>query len=1069
MKNRKRILAILVAVLTLLMQLPLSVFAADSNPEVESICFEKISFIEGTGGSFVREHGQEYYRYSYVPHFTMTLKSGETFQYTGGSFSYNGESYWPVYQDDQYRNHWGVGTHTVPFEFLGYTGSFEVEITESPAAALEVEGLSIIEGTNGYSRTAYNPETGNYDLQYYHYNYQLSFAVTLKDGTVLHSSGEQIFYNGQSYRIAYVDDQNEQSGWGVGVHTGTASLMGFTVPFTVEIVKSPVARVAFKKLSIIQGTNLITLGNGQPLYEYDPEFTVWFTDGTSLSSKRSITYNGKTYRATCSDDQYNTPWGLGTHVVTATLLGYTTTFEVEIIESPIAKIEIQPVSLEKGIDGYERNAYNSQTHRWDLTYFEYTYVNLLQGTITLRDGTAIQFVGREATYDGVDYVLNWNDDQSYDTPWDVGVHSVQVTLMGYTTTVDVEVVESPVAAVAIEKITLIEGFDRCVEKEYDPDTGEEVSFLRYVYENPSIPFSVTFKDGRKYLAKRDASGYCLSYKGKDYRLSCTDDQSAQNPWGVGTHTVTATIMGYTTTFEVEIIESPYRLLEILQVYPITENANCRETDGCIIYDEPEVLFRVTDKDGQSFIASSETEPYTSISHNQSAEPWTVGGNNRFTLHYRNLSADGTVEMQPGSGFEYIEQNGGLYITKYRVSGQRHIEIPAEINGKPVVGILSLREGYGWRNQTLTYVESVTIPDSVKTIGDGAFDGAYQLKTLNIGSGVNNLCMDMINHLENLNSISISADNPYFCDVDGVVYDKAMTTLVAYPLARGEEYTVPASVTNIDILNSPVYDFLHVTVADGSRMFVTVDGVTYNADMTKVIRCNVNRSGAYVMPESVTDIADSAFTGCSQLTSVKISEKVTHVVYGAFVDCSALEQVTLPSGLVSIDGWAFDGCTSLAEIVLPETLKTIGERAFTGTGLKRISVPDSVTEIGRGAFAICDALAEAKLSGSLTYIEENLFWGCENLSAVGIPEQVVSIGESAFQYCEALTSIRLPDSVTSMGNDVFWGCTKLETVEIGRGLTEIPSGAFCGCGLKSLCVPEWITRIGSSAFAGCEIH
>ena len=618
--------------------------------------------------------------------------------------------------------------------------------------------------------------------------------------------------------------------------------------------------------------------------------------------------------------------------------------------------------------------------------------------------------------------------------------------------------------VEFEDISIIEGTGGYMSTgNYNPETGNrDGEYYRYSY-TPS--FVVTLKDGMRLQSERGS----ITYNGEDYYLSYSDDQSYETPWGVGTHTVEATFMRCETSFDVNIVESPYRLLEILQVYPITENTDCWENDnGDIIYAAPEVLFRVTDQDGKSFIASSKTDPDALVLDDQAASPWTVDGDNHFTLRYVNLSVEGTVELQPGSAFEYIEQNGGLYITRCRIFGQKHVEIPSEIEGKPVIGVLSLSDDT-WRNNSLQGTESITIPDSVKTLGVNALSSArYSLRTLSIGSGVNNLSVDMIYSLGNLCSISVSENNPYFCDMDGIVYDKAKTTLIVYPLAKGENYTVPASVTNIDILNSRLYDFVNITIADGSKMFVTEDGVTYNADKTKVIRCDTSKTGAYVMPDTVTSIADNAFYGCAQLTSVKISDNVTDIVYNAFADCGALAQVTLPSKLTSIECWAFTGCEKLASIAFPGTLQAIGEEAFAYSGLTSVSLPKSITDLGNRAFLSCENLTSVNLPDTMTYLGNSAFENCIGLTEVVLPQSMIEVGDGAFYGCENLKTVSFPSNIKTIGDSVFSGCSSLQDISLPLSLQRIEDRAFSNCkSLANISLPRNLQYIGKGAFSSCS--
>ena len=718
----------------------------------------------------------------------------------------------------------------------------------------------------------------------------------------------------------------------------------------------------------------------------------------------------------------------------------------------VESVEFQKISIMEGTSRWWSTYYDPETGE---EYRYYGYMYMPQFTVTLKNGDVLNSEMGSINYNGEQYNLSYSDGQSYNNQWGAGIHTVAASIMGFDTSFEVEITESPVAKVEVEKTSIIEGTNRTKSWNYDPETGNRVEYYRYSY---TPKFTVTLKNGT--VLNSEWGG--ITYNEERYGLSYSDDQSYTNQWGVGTHTVTANILGFDTSFEVEITESPYVSLEILEVESLTENENCYVNgNGDIIYYAPNVIFRVTYKDGKSILASSINNPNVYFSHNQEYEPWTVGGNNRFTLHYSNLSAEASVELQASSPFEYIEQNGGLYITGYTVPGQESLEIPSEIDGKPVIGVLSLGE-----YSIVKSLTSVTIPDSVTTVGDSAFLEAYNLETISIGGGVNYLDADMFGSCRILNGISVSKDNPYYCDEDGIVYNKQKTVLVVYPRIKGGDYTVPASVTDIDILNKSMYDFVNVTFAEGSKMFVTVDGVTYNADKTKVISCGKTKSGYYDMPDTVTEIAENAFSGCSELTGVKVSENVTSIVYMAFADCGSLSEITLPSKLVSIDDRAFADCSQLGEVSLPSSLKTIGAYAFASSGLESISLPDSVEELDGGAFSCCESLASVKLSNKLTYLSKYTFEYCKSLTNITIPQSVKGIGEHCFYY-SGLTKVSIPDSVVYLENCAFDSCEKLEELSLGKGLTEISAYAFHDCGIKKLYLPQNINRIRECAFSGCE--
>ena len=197
-----------------------------------------------------------------------------------------------------------------------------------------------------------------------------------------------------------------------------------------------------------------------------------------------------------------------------------------------------------------------------------------------------------------------------------------------------------------------------------------------------------------------------------------------------------------------------------------------------------------------------------------------------------------------------------------------------------------------------------------------------------------------------------------------------------------------------------------------------------------------------IPDSVTSIGYSAFSGCTGLKSVTIGKNVTRIGQEAFSGCSSLTSITIPDSVTSIGYSAFDGCSSLKSITIPDSVTSIGDCAFWGcSSLKSITIPDSVTSIGRGAFSntgyynkssnwkngvlyIGNHLIEAKGSIKGSYkiksgtkcIADRAFYDCADLTSVTIPNSVTSIGALAFYNCENLESVTIPDSVTSIG----WG-------------------------------------------------
>ncbi len=268
------------------------------------------------------------------------------------------------------------------------------------------------------------------------------------------------------------------------------------------------------------------------------------------------------------------------------------------------------------------------------------------------------------------------------------------------------------------------------------------------------------------------------------------------------------------------------------------------------------------------------------------------------------------------------------------------------------------------------------------------------------------------------------------------------------------------------------------------------GVEFSDDRKTLISCPKEFRGDYIIPNSVTSIGDSAFWGCSGLTSVTIPNSVTSIGEWAFSGCCGLTFVTIPNRITRIERGVFKDCAGLTTLDIPNSVTSIGFSAFLNcTSLISIEIPNSVTHIGKFSFAGCSSLTSVTIPDSVTYIGDGAFEGCSSLTSVTIPNSVTSIGSSAFAGCGCLTAIEIPNSVTSIGRSAFWGCSSLTSVTIPNSVKSIGEGAFSGCSslpiIDNICyadtylvkvvnkkIPSYNinenTRfIGSSAFEDCS--
>jgi hypothetical protein len=291
-------------------------------------------------------------------------------------------------------------------------------------------------------------------------------------------------------------------------------------------------------------------------------------------------------------------------------------------------------------------------------------------------------------------------------------------------------------------------------------------------------------------------------------------------------------------------------------------------------------------------------------------------------------------------------------------------------------------GSGISDNNQDKIVSLTLPDSLTSIGDYIFYGCSSLASVDLP--------------ESLTFIGDSA----FRDCSSLTAVDLPDSLISI---GDSAFSGCSSLASVDLPDS--LTFIGGYAFSGCSSLAAID-----------------------LPESLTSIGGAAFSGCSSLASVDLPDSLTSIRDYAFSGCSSLASVDLPNFLSSIGREAFNRCSSLASIDLPDSLSSIGIYAFGGcSSLTAIDLPDSLTSIEGYAFYGCSSLASIDLPDSLTSIGDDTFSGCSSLAAVDLPDSLTSIGKEAFYHCSSLASIDLPDSLTSIGYSVFYGCSSLASI------------------------------------------
>lgn len=407
-----------------------------------------------------------------------------------------------------------------------------------------------------------------------------------------------------------------------------------------------------------------------------------------------------------------------------------------------------------------------------------------------------------------------------------------------------------------------------------------------------------------------------------------------------------------------------------------------------------------------------------------------------------------------------------------------------------------------------------IPEGVTSIGDYAFYNRNEITSIRIPDSVTYIGDYAFYNCDKLANIVVSENNDTFSSIDGILYDKNKTRLIFVPQAIQGAITIPDSVTSIaNLIFAECDELTSIIVSENNSSYSSVDGILYNKDKTQIIFVPRAIQGVITIPDSVTDIRHSTFSGCTGITGVVIGNGVTSIGQ-AFSECGGLTHIIIPDSVTSIDGNAFQYCASLTSITIGKGVTSIGNDAFEGCSALREVINNSDLPITLGssdygkvayyALVLVDKNGDKTYKdGEFTYIdtvdgfrfgfvngqyvlyayigtkdaitlpdsingnsyEINYFKGGQK---VIFPDWMTNIDENAFWWNSTLTEIVIPDSVTTIGRGAFGYCKNLKKVTIGNGLTSIGGQAFLDCAsLTSVTIGNGLINIGYSAFGNCS--
>ena len=307
-----------------------------------------------------------------------------------------------------------------------------------------------------------------------------------------------------------------------------------------------------------------------------------------------------------------------------------------------------------------------------------------------------------------------------------------------------------------------------------------------------------------------------------------------------------------------------------------------------------------------------------------------------------VDADETVGK---SSFTYTVSNDQVTITGLSDEYLTDLVIPEKIEGLPVTAIKE--SAFSGCSQ----ITSITVPNSVTSIGDGAFKGTNPTKVT-------------------LPFIGGSRSTTGYAGVFGYIFGSENVNN-SYSASSGTIYQYPNGNYN------KYYYFVPKTIKE---VIITDD----------------------------TRVPENAFYNCSWIENIEVNQ-VSSIGSYAFFQCSSLVSFVIPNSVTSIGTYAFNNCSSLTEISISDNISILSGAVFGGCNkLESFNFPTSLTQIGASAFYNCSSLSETDLviPDGVTSIGGNAFYGCSTITSITVPNSVTSIGDGAFKGTNP-TKVTLP--------------------------------------------------------------